>query len=276
MKALQLLGRISAFVAAFVALFIVLTGPFVIILTEKNAALETIADVTGALAVVLASWLCARRLDHRRLDEIGFSLRALIPLIFGGILLGAAMSAGALVALGIEHGWLIGEGVRITNPLLAAITVGGMAFNIVLQEGLVRGYAFDIARRTFGAGSAILVSTVLFVGMHSAIYLGGPDVPFIAANLALAGLALGLAVLWTGSIWFGVGAHYAWNMIESLAYGRSSGVALFAGFDGRWIHLAPSSVESSFAGLAGPALGLAALCAWRLLHGPRKLKAQRV
>ena len=119
MKALQLLGRISAFVAAFVALFIVLTGPFVIILTEKNAALETIADATGALAVVLASWLCARRLDHRRLDEIGFSLRALIPLIFGGILLGAAMSAGALVALRIEHGWLIGEGVRITNPLLA-------------------------------------------------------------------------------------------------------------------------------------------------------------
>ena len=214
MKALQLLGRISAFVAAFVALFIVLTGPFVIILTEKNAALETIADVTGALAVVLASWLCARRLDHRRLDEIGFSLRALIPLIFGGILLGAAMSAGALVALGIEHGWLIGE--------------------------------------------------------------GGPDVPFIAANLALAGIALGLAVLWTGSIWFGVGAHYAWNMIESLAYGRSSGVALFAGFDGRWIHLAPSSVESSFAGLAGPALGLAVLCAWRLLHGPLKLKAPRV
>ncbi len=276
MKALRLLGRIGAFVGAFIALFVLMTAPLVWIIGESNTTvLETVSDATAALAVVLAGWLCARFLDHRRLNEIGFSPRAFVWLILGGIFLGALMSAGALAALTIKGGWSAAEGSRISNSVLAAVTIGGMLVNVTFQEGLARGYIFDIAHRTFGGAAAVIVSAAFFVGLHSAIYLAPPGLPFIAANLSLAGVALGLSVLWTGSIWFAVGMHFAWNFIESFVYGRDAGVALFAGFDGRWVHLTSGSMEATPIGLVGPALGIFFLCAWRLLRGRPRLITPR-
>ena len=260
-KALRLSGRIGAFVAAFIALFALMTGPLVWIIGESNTTvLETVSDVTAALAVVLAGWLCARYLDHRRLSEIGFSARALIWLVVGGVFLGALMSVGAFAAVAIEGGWRAAQGARIADPVLAAITTGGMLVNATFQEGLARGYVFDVARRAFGGAAAIIVSAALFVAFHSAIYLAPPGLPFIALNLSLAGIALGLSVLWTGSIWFAIGMHFAWNFIESYVYGRDAGVALFAGFDGRWVHLTSGSMEATPIGLVGPAIGILVLC----------------
>jgi hypothetical protein len=76
------------------------------------------------------------------------------------------------------------------------------------EEVLVRGYPLQLLAESRGAAVALLVTSLVFAGLH----LGNPSVGWIGVvNVAVAGLFLGVLVLRTGSLWWATGAHLGWN-----------------------------------------------------------------
>lgn len=81
-----------------------------------------------------------------------------------------------------------------------------------IEELVVRGYIYRALRERWRAGTAALVSSVLFSLLHAA----NPDVSAVAlVNIVLAGLILAALVERSGSLWGASVAHGAWNFVLS-------------------------------------------------------------
>lgn len=258
-NAMTLVTRTLAFVLVWMAIW----APCLLVAKPllNVVALETYSDVTGAVAVLAASLIMARLAARGGLQEVGYSLAGLGRHACLGLILGLGMSGAVLLALWIAGQVRVAEGVGVTSLPIAGLTGVSLVFNSLLQEGLVRGFILAEARALIGPRLALAWSSLLFMAMHGGVYRWSPEAGFMAANLLLAGCALGLSVLWTGSLWLAVAAHFAWNMSESLIYGQSTGAALFAGFQGRWITLNTPSLETGPVGLVGPLVGVAVMSA---------------
>ena len=74
---------------------------------------------------------------------------------------------------------------------------------------MFRGYPLRVLVRSWGPVTGLVVTSVAFAALHG----WNPDVgPWSLANLALAGLFLGVVMLKTGSLWWASGAHVGWNV----------------------------------------------------------------
>lgn len=128
---------------------------------------------------------------------------------------GMAIGGGAIVTFGLE--WLI-----------AFLLVGmfeEFGFRGYLQFTLARGVA-GVARRLGAdkarAGSigfwvaAVALSLFLFAFVHTT---NGGETPMGIAAVGLAGLTFAFSLWWTGSLWWAIGFHAAWDWSQSYLYG---------------------------------------------------------
>jgi membrane protease YdiL (CAAX protease family) len=129
---------------------------------------------------------------------------------FGGL----AIGGGAIVTYGVE--WLI-----------AFVLVGlfeEFAFRGYLQFTLSRGVAgladwLGAKRHAAAIGfwvAAIVFSVILFAYAHTSN--GGETVMGLTA-VSLAGIAFVFSLWWTGSLWWAIGFHTAWDWAQSYLYG---------------------------------------------------------
>jgi uncharacterized protein len=77
----------------------------------------------------------------------------------------------------------------------------GYALYFIAWEFLFRGYLLQGLKHRLGGGMAVLMQTLPFALMHS----GKPEAE--AYGSIVAGLALGVLALQTGSFWYGAGIH---------------------------------------------------------------------
>jgi membrane protease YdiL (CAAX protease family) len=85
------------------------------------------------------------------------------------------------------------------------------------EEQVFRGYGFDTLEASIGTAGASAVLVPLFASAH----------PFIPSVLVIQGVAGALLLaqrLTTGSIWFGVGFHWASNLMEAAVFGPTDGL----------------------------------------------------
>ncbi|HEX7656913.1 MAG TPA: type II CAAX endopeptidase family protein [Sphingomonas sp.] len=189
-----------------------------------------------SLAVVVIAALIMSLIERRRFARYGIResnrlpdfvkglgsgllmLSVLVGLLAltGGIAFGGfAISGSAIVTYGIE--WLI-----------AFLLVGlfeEFAFRGYLQftlargvTGIVRAISPDSARApAIGFWvAAIVFSIILFALVHTGN--GGETLMGIAA-VSLAGLVFVFSLWWTGSLWWAIGFHCAWDWAQSYLYG---------------------------------------------------------
>lgn len=142
------------------------------------------------------------------------------------------------------------------------------------EEVIFRGYFLQGLRRGWGV-PGVLISSLLFIvfhihgGWNGGTQLLAQDIPFYC-NIFLAGLLFSYAYLITGSLWFPVAMHCAWNYLQGPVYGFAvsgvhhgpeafllaiQGPAIFTG--GNW------GLEGSLAASAALMAGLAGLYLWR-------------
>lgn len=170
--------------------------------------------VGGAAAVLVGSlaagwWLLL--LDGRGPGALGFHLsRAAIGESVRGLGLGVLVGlvvVALMAAIGVV-GWAPEEGG--TSEWLRG-AVGAMAFLAVpaaAEEALLRGYPLQALAEAWGAGRAVIVTSVLFGLLH----LNNPGVGALStANVAAAGVLLGVVYLRTASLWWATGVHLGWN-----------------------------------------------------------------
>jgi membrane protease YdiL (CAAX protease family) len=219
-------------------------------------------EIALTAATVLPLVLLGLFLDRRSTASLGFSSR--LPDLLSGAIIGAFI-------LSIPIGVLLAMAAAQYRPDLAGFSTQGLAlglivcfFNVVTQEVLVRGYMFQELWAKFGAWTATIVTTIIFIALHAGAITQGTAGLLAAANILLASLLLSLAYVRTGSLWLAIGIHLGWNGLQGpvlginvtghdLAFGHWN-VFDFPG-DALWTGGA-MGVEGGLAGLIGPAIGI--------------------
>ena len=222
---------------------------------------------------LLALWACRRVLDRLSFRSLGLRAR--------GSLSGFASGAlSAVLALSLLFGvlWLCGL-VRVNGfsneysksgaNALTMLSLYALAFIAVgfFEEVVFRGYALHNLKVWLGLKAAIVLQAVLFAGIHIPnIYadLGGgaltdaaisqrwTDARWGLINIALIGFFFALCYLKSGSLWFPIGFHAAWNFALGCLFSLPvSGLSLFRVLD---VSVAPSWLTGGTFGLEGSVL----------------------
>lgn len=108
-------------------------------------------------------------------------------------------------------------------------TITGLS-SIVLfaigEEVVFRGTILEALRERFGPTAAVAVTGGLFSLAHA----GNPGASMSSTiNVALVGIALGIAVVTTSSLWMAIGFHVVWNIAVATVFGTVSGLDMGLG-----------------------------------------------
>ena len=175
------------------------------------------------LIVILVVTGVAARFEQRRVDSYGLPVNeAFGGFFWDGVITGFAAIAfvgvGMLISGGLlVHGVALHGAQLITSPvlwLIAMLLVG------VMEEYLFRGYALQSLWRGAGFWSAALITTALFAGDH----LEKPHENAIDIGMIFAlAIVLCISVRVTGSLWWAVGWHAAFDFGQFFVIGTPNG-----------------------------------------------------
>jgi membrane protease YdiL (CAAX protease family) len=233
-RRVRALWRLLLHGVALVVLAILLSQLFGLLLNlfevTPGAGLSAINMSFQLVLVLLATWLCARVLDHRPLDAFGLhvSPRWWLDLAIG-LLIGAVLMTGIFL-FELEAGWLtivdrnVGPPERsfwlaLCEPLAAFMAVG---FH---EELMSRGYhlrnlAEGLHCKWLGPRAALLLATLGSASVFGLLHAGNDNATaFSSFCISLAGIMLALGLLWTGELALPIGLHISWNFFQGNVFG---------------------------------------------------------
>jgi len=166
------------------------------------------AGLSQLCGFALATWIIGVRI--LRLTGTDLRWRPRGARGFGsGMLLGiAAALAALLLAVPAGAGWSADRGTLgdyLGNVLL---TLGALAAPALSEEVAFRGLPIVLLAAAFGRWKAIVALALIFALVHAK---NPHATSFGLANIALAGVLLGVAFFAPGGIWTAFGAHLGWN-----------------------------------------------------------------
>ncbi|HUJ49360.1 MAG TPA: type II CAAX endopeptidase family protein [Bryobacteraceae bacterium] len=178
---------------------------------------ELFAEIAVLAAALAAAWIMSR-IEKRSVGVYGLPARSAFgKLFFAGAVWGLlGITALLLIMRGIgvfSFGGLALHGLRIWR--FAAFW--GALFLVVgfTEEFVFRGYTQYTLAQGIGFWPSALLFSLIFGGIH----LGNPGEAWIGAvAAALIGLFFCFTLWRTGSLWFAVGLHGAWDWGESYLY----------------------------------------------------------
>jgi membrane protease YdiL (CAAX protease family) len=221
--------RFIIFAAAIILVFQLLEEPALGFLARKlhldnglSATNLIVSDLVDLIIVLIITGVAAR-LERRRIDSYGLPLnQAFTGLFWNGALLGSLtivfVGLSMLVTRGMRlQGVALHGAEMITAPvlwLIAMLLVG------LTEEYVFRGYALQSLWRGAGFWPAALITTALFAGAHlSKPHENAVDIGMIF----VLGVLLCLSVRVTGSLWWAVGWHAAFNFGQFFIIGTRNG-----------------------------------------------------
>jgi uncharacterized protein len=183
-----------------------------------TAGPESFLEVLSFLVVLIPAVIMSK-IEKRPFDEYGLPVREAFGGRFWlGVPYGFAMMTLLMVAIATFHGISItGVGasgaVAVKYAFLYAI---GFLFTGFFEEFGFRGYV----QYTLGSGIGFWPSAIILSFLFGAGHLGNPGEAKIGAFMAGSFGLLALFSLWrTGSLWFAVGMHAAFDWTETYFYG---------------------------------------------------------
>ncbi len=183
---------------------------------------------TAISALLVALWL-RRFVDRRSIDSLGFAPRGPgLKLLLLGVAFGAGMQAVAFVVEVLTKSTsLVGFGNFSSDAKILAAAFGVFLAGALLEELSFRGYLFQNFWEAFGAVPAIVITSLLFAGIHLYNPNAQTNVVQTLLGLLLYAVWASCSLLWTRSLWLALGAHLAWNLFEGPVFGFPvSGLAM--------------------------------------------------
>ncbi len=192
------------------------------LLLAPLAALAARNPITGVLvgfAIAAGGVLLYSRLvgwlEQRPIGEL--SREAFRPQVLRGLWTGMALFAAIMLLIVISNGWRF-TGYGSIGDMIA--TFGLMTALEALEELLFRGVLFRILEEWAGTVLALVVSGLVFGGLH---LLNPGATLWGALAIALeAGALLGAAYVATRNLWVPIGLHLGWNFAESGIFGATT------------------------------------------------------
>jgi len=177
---------------------------------SEGLQLFCIIIATGVLALI----------ERKSLFAYGFQGAARAVRFFSGLVWGFVAISVLIFALWKAH-LLVFDGLTLHGPAtLHYALLWGLMFLLVglSEESLLRGYVQYTMTRGIGFWWGALIFSFLFgFGHHSNV--GESPVGLVAAGAI--GFVFCLSIWYTGSLWWAVGFHTAWDWGESYFYGTS-------------------------------------------------------
>jgi membrane protease YdiL (CAAX protease family) len=179
--------------------------------SAASAGSILIQGTAGLVAALIATWLIGVRIN--RLDARALRYESGQRGVAGigwGFALGGVAAATALLLAVIVGG---AEWVRDSGSTAAYAREAGKTLLVLVpaafaEEVMFRGVPLVLLAAAFGRGPALVGLALLFGLAH----LANPGVtPLAVANIAAAGVFLGLAFYAPGGIFTAFGAHLGWN-----------------------------------------------------------------
>jgi membrane protease YdiL (CAAX protease family) len=215
-------GFLLVFFAAKYALFAVAGG-----LPRPGSFIPNMMEAWIVLlaSVLLATFIMLRRVDDRAWSTIGLGRANAAPSVMTlGLIVGALgilIPSGALLA---AHWLQVAPPARADGSSLRFGIGTALLFlpQSLSEELLSRGYAFSAVREAIGPVWALVLSSLVFGGLH--LYNPGANARSFAI-VVLAGVWLGSIVVLTRSVYAAWMAHFAWNAgIVSVLHAPVSGI----------------------------------------------------
>ena len=156
-----------------------------------------------------------RLLEGEPAKDLAF--RRMVPDVAGGWLVGALLmsaAVGIIAACGCMR-FVPGDftWIRQMGAFCACMNTA------VGEEMLFRGVLYRWIDERWGVVPALIVSSLLF----GLIHLGNANAT-VWSSVAIAieaGLLLGAAYKWSGTLWFPIGIHWTWNFVQGKVFGIS-------------------------------------------------------
>ena len=206
-----------------------------------TASYNLLFESAGLAAVFLATLIMAR-IEHRTVGAFGIPLQhAFGRLFWQGAIWGLVAESFVMLAMSLLHGFSFGSlavsGVAIVK--YAALWAAGDVLVGAFEESLFRGYAQFALADGIGFWPAAFVLSAVFGLTH----LGNPNEGWVGASFVmLFGLFACFTLRRTGTLWFAIGMHGAFDYAEDFIYSvpdsgiRATGHLLNSGFHGpRWL-----------------------------------------
>ncbi len=176
-------------------------------------------------ALVLLATFIMSRIEKRPVASYGYVGSARLLRFAGGLFFGF-LAISALVGALWKAQLLAFDAGHLTGLLAWKYAAGwGGVFLLtgIFEESLLRGYLQYTLTRGIGFWWAAIVLSITFGSIHSTNPGESPVGLFSAAAI---GLVFCLSLWYTGSLWWAIGFHAAWDWGETYFYGTSdSGMA---------------------------------------------------
>ncbi len=222
------IGRLTAFVG--LATFAVIVAPALL-----YPFLQAAGEITGTRLIAYGAMSCAGLLVATAITVRWFGESWNDGTRLGAASLGVWPVAGGLAAgwfaISVPTGLLLWFGALRMVPAepgswgdAAALALLMLAPAALMEELTVRGYAFTLLQRRWGASVAVVATSVVFGLLH----LLNPGVSAQAiVMVVLAGFFLAIVRLAFDSLWAAWLAHFAFNFVQLAVFHTAvSGLAL--------------------------------------------------
>ncbi|AOJ68215.1 MULTISPECIES: CPBP family intramembrane glutamic endopeptidase [Burkholderia] len=189
----------------------------------NGAAMEAMQLASVALATFLLAWI-----ERRSPFSYGLQGSARASRFAGGVVCGFAAISALVFAL-----WQAGL-LRFDAPAIhgaraweyAAVWAAMFVMTGIFEESLLRGYLLHKLARWLGFWWGAVLLSALFGVLHAM----SPDESIMGlASAMLFGLVFCLSLWYTGSLWWAIGFHAAWDWGESYFYGAPDSGRLVEG-----------------------------------------------
>ncbi len=170
-------------------------------------------EAVSVVVVLLATYILSR-IEHRSLLSFGLRGRASVSRFFAGLVCGFA-AISALIGVLWQQGLLTLASAHLSagRAIEYALAWGlGFFCVAVFEENLLRGYLLYTLRRGIGFWPAAILLSAAFGFIH---HTNPGESPVGLFSAAAVGLLFCLAIWYTGSLWWAIGFHAAWDWGES-------------------------------------------------------------
>ena len=215
------------FLAIFVALVFVSALPFFSFIhfqvkrgDPQPAYVAMVQEGVSAGLVLLATWIMSR-IEKRPMGVYGYAGKAKLVRFVWGCVWGFVTVSLLVLALWKSH-LLAFDGSPMGGPAAwryAAEWALAFLFVGIFEESLLRGYLQYTLTRGIGFWWGALLLSASFGAIHSGNPGESPVGLFAAAAI---GLVLCISLWYTGSLWWAIGFHAAWDWGETYFYGTSN------------------------------------------------------
>ncbi len=240
----------------WVAVAFIFPGVLVIALHPHGKPTDAVFSVRSelplkawfAFCVTLATWIVSR-MEKRPLSDYGIPPRGIFGWRFWeGCLWGFAMLSAILLVLRVTGHFQIDSVALAGGARLRYALAWGAVFVAVAvhEEFAFRGYwLFSFARR-FNFWRAAIFTSLVFGVAH----LGNPNENVLGIlQVVVIGLLFCLMIRRTGTLWFALGFHAAWDWAETFFYGTPDSGLLGVG---RYLNTSVQGPKWLTGGSAGP------------------------